>query len=129
MPSVVSRWHGLPSQNFLPDRKIAFETALGALSPNRSASIAPQVVVSASFQVLPPASATSGAAENFCGVAGALTVGAGHGFGPAAAEADGDSDASAEEDADGEAEADGEVVAAATGAWSSFDRFTIRTVP
>src|SRR3954466_1655475 len=88
MPCVVSRWQGEPFQKEFFDRKIALDTACGALPPSRVATMSPQVVVSVSFQLLPSASAFGGALFHDFGVAGAFTVGAGHGLAVSEATAD-----------------------------------------
>ncbi len=65
--------------------------------------ILPQVVFSVRFHVLPAASAFGGAAFQDLGVAGGLTVGAGHGFAAAAApDADGDAPLADAAGADGD---------------------------
>jgi hypothetical protein len=97
----------------------------------------PQVVFIVIVQVLPWASDGSGAEENCSGLAGAFTVGAGHGFAAAAAPGDAEPDAAgeAEDEADGEAleapdaEALGDVEADATVPLPPSPRFSRSTAP
>src|SRR4051812_45809905 len=88
MPSVVSRWHGDPFQKSLRERKIALETAFGALDPSSRTTTSPHVVFSVRFHALPAARLFEGALFHDCGVAGALTVGVGQGFAASEAPAD-----------------------------------------
>src|SRR5689334_16862965 len=88
MPSVVRRWQGEPFQKPFRERKIALDTACGAFAPSSVATTFPQLVASVSFQLLPAARAFAGAAFHDCGVAGAVTVGAGQGLAAFEAPAD-----------------------------------------
>src|SRR5947209_5146577 len=80
MPSVVTRWHGVPAQNLCWARKMALAVACGAFAPSRFMVIVPQLVTSVSFQALPWARDFGGASLKEAGLAGGFTVGAGHGF-------------------------------------------------
>src|SRR3954464_15752410 len=80
MPSVVSRWQGVPAQKFCRARKIALAAACGAFAPSSCMVIVPHVVTSVSFHCLPSARDFGGAALKLAGVAGGLTVGEGQGL-------------------------------------------------
>src|SRR3954467_11191367 len=101
MPSVVRRGRGEPFQKPFLERKIALETACGAFAPSRVATTFPHVVAIVSCQLLPAPSVLGGAVLHDFGVAGAVTVGVGHGL--AAFEAPADADGAEVADAAGEA--------------------------
>src|SRR3954469_12809527 len=102
MPSVVTRWHGVPAQNFCRARKIALAVACGAFAPSSVVVIVPQLVTRVSFHALPWARDFGGGVLKVAGFAGGFTVGAGHRLAADAADAAGD----AEGDADGAAAGD-----------------------
>src|SRR3954463_2033959 len=127
MPSVVSRWQGDPFQKPFRARKIALETACGALAPASVAATSPHVVLRVSLQSLPPASALGGAVFHDSGVAGGCTVGAGQGLAAFEAPADGEGVDAA--DAAGEAAVVVELVRRSSAAPMAMPRTTMTDRP